>query len=83
MTVQISAYCRLVADPQTRTTGKGTNMAMVRLAVSLTCNAVENGEAAFWLGVIAFGKRADALAKHRKGDLISVEGNIQLNQWAG
>jgi single-stranded DNA-binding protein len=56
---------------------------MARLAVALPCNAAENGEATFWLGVIAFGKQADALAKHRKGDLVSVAGNMQLNQWAG
>ncbi|EPP1408409.1 single-stranded DNA-binding protein [Klebsiella oxytoca] len=81
MTAQISAYGRLVADPETRTTGKGTSMAMARLAVSLPCNAVESGEATLWLGVIAFGKQAEALAKHRKGDLVSVAGNMQLNQW--
>lgn len=56
-------------------------MAMVRLAVSLPCNVAEDGQATFWLGVIAFGKQADALAKHRKGDLVSVAGNMQLNQW--
>ena len=56
-------------------------MAMVRLAVSLPCNVAEVGQATFWLGVIAFGKQADALAKHRKGDLVSVAGNMQLNQW--
>ncbi|EPJ6958749.1 TPA: single-stranded DNA-binding protein [Klebsiella pneumoniae] len=83
MTAQISAYGRLVADPQTRTTGKGTNMAMARLAVSLPCNAAEDGQATFWLGVIAFGKQADALAKHQKGDLVSVAGNMQVNQWTG
>ena len=33
MTAQISAYGRLVADPQTRTTTNGNNMAM---AVSYT-----------------------------------------------
>lgn len=66
MTAQISAYGRLVPDPQTRTTGKGTNMATARLAVALPCNVAENGEATFWLGVIAFGKQADALAKHHK-----------------
>ena len=81
MTAQISAYGRLVADPQTRRTGKGTNMAMARLAVALPCNAADNGEATFWLGVIAFGKQADALAKHRKGDLVSVAGNMQHNHW--
>jgi single-stranded DNA-binding protein len=35
MTAQISAYGRLVADPQTRTTTNGNSMAMGRLAVSL------------------------------------------------
>lgn len=83
MTAQISAYGRLVADPQTRTTTNGNNMAMARLAVSLPCNAAEAGELTFWLGVIAFGKQADALAKHQKGDLVSVAGNMKLIQWAG
>lgn len=81
MTAQISAYGRLVADQQTRTTGKGTSMAMASLAVALPCNAADNGEATFWLGVNAFGKQAEVLAKHRKGDLVSVAGNMQLNQW--
>lgn len=58
-------------------------MTMARLAVALPCNAAESGEATFWLGVIAFGKQVDALAKHRKGDLVSVAGNMQLNQWMG
>jgi hypothetical protein len=62
---------------------KGTNMAMARLALELPCNAADNGEATFWPGVIAFGRQADALAKHRKGDLVSVAGNMQLNQWTG
>ncbi|MDU6130483.1 MAG: single-stranded DNA-binding protein [Klebsiella pneumoniae] len=83
MAAQISAYGRLVADPQTRTTNSGTSMAMARMAVSLPCNAAESGEATFWLGVIAFGKQAEALAKHVKGDLVSVAGNMQLNQWTG
>ncbi len=52
-------------------------MAMARLAVALPCNAADNGEATFWLGVIAFGKQADALAKHCKGDLVSVAGNMR------
>lgn len=83
MTAQISAYERLVADPQTRTTNSGTSMTMARLAVALPCNAAEAGESTFWLGVIAFGKQADALAKHQKGDLVSVAGNMQVNQWTG
>ena len=44
MTAQISAYGRLVADPQTRTTANGASMAMGRLAVALPCHAAEGGE---------------------------------------
>ncbi|EHS1869235.1 single-stranded DNA-binding protein [Salmonella enterica] len=83
MTAQIAAYGRLVADPQTKTTSKGTNMTMARMAVSLPCRTAENGEAVMWLGVTAFGKQADALAKHTKGDLVSVSGQLQINQWTG
>ena len=83
MTAQISAYGRLVADPQTRTTANDKQMTMARLAVSLPCHTAPNGEATYWLGVVAFGKQAELLAKHQKGDLISVAGNMQLNQWSG
>lgn len=83
MTAQISAYGRLVADPQTRTTASGTSMAMGRLAVALPCHTGQNGEATYWLGVVAFGTQAETLAKHQKGDLVSVAGNMQLNQWTG
>lgn len=83
MTAQIAAYGRLVADPQTKTTSKGTNMSMARMAVSLPCSASQDGQATLWLGVLAFGKQADALAKHGKGDLVSVAGTMQINQWTG
>ncbi|EAA8667142.1 single-stranded DNA-binding protein [Salmonella enterica] len=83
MTAQIAAYGRLVADPQTKTTSKGTNMTMARMAVSLPCSAAQDGQATLWLGVLAFGRQADALAKHQKGDLVSVAGTMQINQWTG
>ncbi|EKE6825535.1 single-stranded DNA-binding protein, partial [Escherichia coli] len=41
------------------------------------------GQATLWLSVLAFGKQADALARHEKGDLISVAGNMQISQWTG
>lgn len=40
-------------------------MAMACLAVSLPCDAADNGEATFWLGVIAFGKQADSVISAR------------------
>ncbi|OIN37762.1 single-stranded DNA-binding protein [Salmonella enterica subsp. enterica serovar Sarajane] len=83
MTAQIAAYGRLVADPQTKTTSNGNNMALARMAVSLPCNSAQDGQATLWLGVLAFGKQADALAKHQKGDLVSVAGTMQISQWTG
>ncbi|AOP43931.1 single-stranded DNA-binding protein [Edwardsiella tarda] len=83
MTAQISAYGRLVAEPQSRTTANGAQMAMARLAVSLPCHSSQDGQATFWLGIVAFGKQAEALVKHQKGDMISVMGNMQINQWTG
>ncbi|MGQ22079.1 single-stranded DNA-binding protein, partial [Escherichia coli] len=33
--------------------------------------------------VLAFGRQADALARHHKGELVSVAGNMQVSQWTG
>ncbi|HAT2608035.1 TPA: single-stranded DNA-binding protein [Kluyvera intermedia] len=83
MTAQISAYGRLVAEVQNRTTSNNKQMAFTRIAVALPCQKAESGEATFWLAVTAFGKQAEALAKHQKGDMVSVAGNMQITQWAG
>ena len=83
MTAQIAAYGRLVADPQLKTTSKGTQMAMASMAVSLPCSQADDGTATMWLSVLAFGRQADALAKHQKGELVSVAGNMQVSQWTG
>ncbi|EFO0813376.1 single-stranded DNA-binding protein [Escherichia coli] len=83
MTAQIAAYGRLANDPQLKTTSKGTQMAMASMAVPLPCSQADDGTATMWLSVLAFGRQAEALAKHRKGELLSVAGNMQVNQWTG
>ena len=45
MTAQIAAYGRLVADPQLKTTSKGTQMAMASMAVTLPCSQADDGTA--------------------------------------
>ncbi len=45
-----------------------------RLAVALP-RRTENGELTFWLAD-GFGRQAEYLLKHQKGDLISVSGNM-------
>ncbi|HDI8631809.1 TPA: single-stranded DNA-binding protein [Escherichia coli] len=83
MTAQIAAYGRLVADPQLKTTSKGTQMAMASMAVPLPCSQADDGTATMWLSVLAFGRQADFLAKHQKGDVASVSGTMQVSQWTG
>lgn len=83
MSAQIAAHGRLAADVLSRITDKGTTMAMGRLAVSLPCHKAESGEVVLWLGLVAFGKQAELLARHGKGELISVSGSMQINQWTG
>lgn len=83
MTAHIAAHGRLVFDVQSKTISNGNSMAFTRLAVALPCRDTESGELTFWLAVTAFGKQADYLLKHQKGDLISVSGNMQASQWKG
>lgn len=52
MTAQIAAYGRLVADPQLKTTSKGTQMTMASMAVPLPCSQADDGTATMWLPVV-------------------------------
>ncbi|EFN0499360.1 single-stranded DNA-binding protein [Escherichia coli] len=83
MTAQIAAYGRLVDDPQVKQTSKSTPMTLARMAVSLPCSQAQDGQATLWLSVLAFGKQADQLAGHEKGNVISVSGTMQISQWTG
>lgn len=83
MAAQVSADGRLMTNPQTRTTEKGTTMTMARLAVSLPSDTPEFGQPTFWLSVLAFGKQAEALARSRKGDPVKVTGSMRANHWMG
>ena len=53
------------------------------MAVDLECR--ERGKdtetQAEWFDVLAFGRSAETLAKHEKGDLVSVAGRLQLSAW--
>ncbi|EEY6775584.1 single-stranded DNA-binding protein [Escherichia coli] len=73
----------MVDDPQVKQTSKGTPMTLARMAVSLPCSQAQDGQATLWLSVLAFGKQADQLAGHEKGNVISVSGTMQVSQWTG
>lgn len=75
--MQASTYGRLAADPRSIETKSGKPMATCRLAVHLD----REDEAPLWLGLVAFGRLADELMRHGKGELVSVSGRIQRNTW--
>ncbi|EFB8890527.1 single-stranded DNA-binding protein, partial [Escherichia coli] len=78
----MSPQVNIVTVPAS-SSGKGTQMATASMAVPLPCSQADDGTATMWLSVLAFGRQADALAKHRKGELVSVAGNMQISQWTG
>lgn len=78
--MQAAAYGRLGIDPKSITTKTGTAMSAASLAVELVDRNSED-PATEWLSVICFGRTADALLKHAKGDLISIAGRVQLNSY--
>jgi len=81
MGAQLSAHGRLVTDVQIRTTRQETKMAFTRMAVTLPCHRADAGQETFWLGVVAFGSVADSLAGHKKADMLSVSGSMQMTHW--
>jgi single-strand DNA-binding protein len=73
-----SAYGRLGQDPTERESQAGKKWVTVSLAVDI---AMDADQPPFWLRVVAFGKVAEMLLRHGKGDLLSVSGRAQINRW--
>ena len=79
MSATLAAYGRLGNDPRAIETKSGKPMTVATLAVDV-------GEAdapPLWLGVVAFGRLADELLRHRKGDMLSASGRLQVRQYTG
>jgi len=77
MSMQAAVYGRIGQDPRSIETKSGKTMALTSIAV----NIGEGDDATLWMGVVAFGKVADELLRHGKGDLISASGRVQRNTW--
>lgn len=73
-----AVYGRLGADPIERRTRDDKTWATASLALDID---QEPDAAPLWIGIVAFGRVADDLLRHAKGDLISVAGRVQLNRW--
>ena len=81
MTIQAAVYGRLGRDPEQRTTKSGRAMAAASIAVDVTGNSED--QETVWFQVLAFGKVAESMMKHSKGDLVSISGRITQSRWAG
>lgn len=75
--MQASAYGRLGQDPRSIAMQSGKEMAVVTIAVAID----EPDAPSLWVGVVAFGRVAEDLLRHAKGDLISVSGRVQRSTW--
>lgn len=85
MTAQIAAWGRLAADPDLRTSRNGKPWCTARMAVDMPAphGADEGTETpTLWLNVITFSKgTAETLARHRKGECISVSGSLEMRPY--
>lgn len=73
---------RLVADPELRTTGTGTNVCSFRIACDR--NFVQQGQErqADFIDVVAWRQSAEFVTKYfQKGSLVAVEGSLQSRQY--
>ena len=75
--MQASAYGRLGQEPRSVPTQSGKPMAVARIAVTVD----EQDAPPLWIGIVAFGRVADDLLRHQKGDLLSACGRVQRNSW--
>ncbi len=78
MSAVITLRGRLGADPVSRETKNGKEMVTASIAVSLPTRESDEAQ---WFKLIAFGRTAEVLGKHGKGDALAIMGNLQLNVW--
>ena len=76
---------RLTADPDLKTSGKGTQVAKVRVATNTYGGKDEEGnrrEHTEFHSLVLFGRQAEIAGEYvRKGNLIYAEGRLQTNKW--
>ena len=80
---QLACYGRLGRDPLTHGTRTGKPMTTSSPAdyVEARERGVDHAEAASWLGVVAFGRVAEDLARRRSIVQVSVSGRLQLSRY--
>ena len=79
MTAKMAAHGRLGNDPRQVQTKTGTEMATALMFCSDTSKSEGVNDLA--IGLVAFKNNAGILLKHCKGDLLSISGDVQINEW--
>ncbi len=79
--IRASIYGRLGADPVERETRNGKAMVTVSLAVS--AGRPDADEETVWFSLAAFGRAAETLARHAKGDLLAAMGPLHRTRFTG
>lgn len=74
-------YSRLGGDPVERQTRTGTAMATASVAVNVARQDVD--EETEWFSLAAFGRVADELVRHDKGDLLAALGALYRRRFTG
>lgn len=73
---------RLVANPELRTTGNGTNVCNFRIACDRNFAQKGQERQADFIDVVAWRQSAEFICKYfQKGSLIAVEGSLQSRQY--
>ena len=78
--VTISLSGRLGRDPESRTTTGGRDMALASIAVDLSAGRDADPET-WWVSLLAFGRVAAELIKHRKGNRLAIMGTLQRDHY--
>ena len=82
MSAYLSAWGRLVADPEQRTTKTGKPWATARLAVAMPQPyGADADPPTLWLAITTFGQTAETLACHSKGESLPVAGCLEMRPY--
>ena len=73
---------RLVADPELRTTQKGTNVCTFRIACERSYTQNGQQRQADFVDIVAWGKTAEFICKFfQKGSMIAIDGRLQTRNY--
>ena len=78
--IDLSAHIRLSTQPRSIDIGADKAMTVANAAANIPIIKTDD-LATVWLSLTAFGRQAETLLKHSKGDLLNIHGTLQLSQW--